>query len=190
MNTTGFAAHRVASPLDWLRVRRLYGRAFPASERKPFAMIVRMQRKGRTDVWCFTQDRRFAGFAATINDSDAVLIDYLAVPDGLRGKGVGSRALDELKRQYPGRGLFVEIESAYEHTADTAERLRRKRFYMRNGMQPMNVMADVFGVKMELLTWNCRVDFARYHAFYRDNIGEMAAQHILEAVHPEGIPER
>lgn len=186
MADTGFEARRISSPLDWLRVRGLYGRAFPDSERKPFKLIMRMWRRGRTDVWCFRNNGRFAGFAATINDEDAVLIDYLAVETAVRGRGLGSRMLEELQRQYAGRGLFVEIESAYEQADDADGRLRRKRFYMRNGFVPMNVMAGVFGVDMELLAWNCRVDFARYHAFYRDNLGEMAARNIVERVHPEG----
>ena len=44
-----------ASPLDWLHIRLLYRRAFPRSERKPFKMIRRMHRAGRTDVWLAEQ---------------------------------------------------------------------------------------------------------------------------------------
>jgi len=36
---------------DWLRLYRLYLSAFPASERKPFAVILRHYRNGKMDVW-------------------------------------------------------------------------------------------------------------------------------------------
>ena len=56
-----------ATPLDWLHIRLLYRRAFPRYERKPFQIIRRMHKEGRTDVWLAEQDGHFAGLAATIN---------------------------------------------------------------------------------------------------------------------------
>ena len=79
------------------------------------------------------------------------------------------------------KALFVEIESMYEPDRDQPSRIRRKHFYVKNGFVPMNVMADVFGVKMELMGFDCRLSFEEYHAFYRDNYNEWAAGHIQSA---------
>lgn len=110
-----------SSPLDWLRIRLLYRQAFPRYERKPFAIIRRMFREGRTDVWMAFQQGRFAGMAATINGGDAILLDYFAVQRALRGQGVGSAFLQALLEKYAGKGLFVEIEAA-DRDAPTARR--------------------------------------------------------------------
>ena len=185
MNNNHFSARKVSSLPQWCRIYRLYRRAFPRSERKPFNMILSMRRRGKTDVWVFQQDGRFAGFASTINDDRLILLDYLAITESMRGRGIGSSALQALKDSYTGKGIFVEIESAFEDTDDRAERLRRKHFYMKNDMLPSRVMAGVFGVKMELLCWNCSVDFCRYHAFYRDNYSAWAADHIIEQEYPQ-----
>ena len=53
----------------WWQLYRLYLQAFPAAERKPWAMILRMYRRGVTDIWCLEKDGAFAGLAITINDS-------------------------------------------------------------------------------------------------------------------------
>lgn len=185
MNPQRIRVEKISSPGQWLRVYLLYRAAFPRSERKPFGMILKMYRKGKTDVWCARDERGFAGFAATINDEALVLLDYLAVSKGKRGRGCGTAMLRALKDGYPGRGLFVEIESPFEDAPNREERMRRRQFYISCGMQPARVMAQVFGVKMELLCCNCSVDFARYHAFYRDNYSPWAADHILSAEHPE-----
>ena len=37
----------------------LYRSAFPASERKPFSVIVKMARRGRVDLWTFRWSGRF-----------------------------------------------------------------------------------------------------------------------------------
>lgn len=185
MRIGDFCAHRISKPMQWVRIYRLYRSAFPRCERKPFRMIISMWRKRKTDVWCCEWKNRFAGFATTINDNHLILLDYLAIEDELRGRGIGSQMLDALKQAYLGKGIFVEIESPFEDRWDARERRQRKHFYEINGMQPAKVMAGVFGVKMELLCWNCRVDFERYHSFYRDNYSAWAADHIVEVEYPQ-----
>ena len=171
--------------MQWFRIYALYRAAFPGCERKPFRMIVTMARRGKTDVWYAESGGRFAGFASTINGESIILLDYLAVDKKRRGRGEGSRILQALKENYAGEGLFVEIESPFENVPDRRMRLRRKNFYMTNGFAPADVMADVFGVHMELLCFNCSMDFSSYHAFYRDNYSPWAAEHILRAQYPK-----
>lgn len=181
----GFTLHRIRSPLDWLRVRRLYRRAFPRYERKPFAIIRRIRRAGKTDVWVLRQGRHFAGLATTINGDDLILIDYLAVSERARGQGVGSAALHALADSYPGCGLFVEIESPFEPGDDQPLRQRRRAFYERCGFLPACTMADVFGVAMELMCRGCSVSFEEYHDFYCTHYSQWAGEHIKPLPHPE-----
>lgn len=164
----------------------LYLRAFPARERKPFGTIVKMAKEGRADLWTIRSDGHFAGLAATVNGSDMVLLDYFAVKGSLRGRGVGSGALKQLLERYGDRGIFVEIESTFEHCADRARRVKRKRFYECCGLTPMGTEADVFGVRMELLGSGCRLDFGEYRDFYRKHYNTWAAEHI-RPVTEEGL---
>lgn len=166
-----------ATPLDWLRIRLLYRRAFPRYERKPFKIIRRMHKEGRTDVWLAEKDGRFAGLAATIN-GDVILLDYLAVHEKLRNQGVGSAFLQALLNLYEDRGLFVEIEAA-DRDDPTGEKLRRKQFYLRNGLMDMHVVAILFGVRMELLGRGCDLDFDEYRDFYRTYYNAWAAEHVV-----------
>lgn len=164
--------------LDWLRIRLLYRQAFPRSERKPFAIIQRMQKENRTDLWLAEQNGRFAGLAATINGGDTILLDYFAVAKRLRGQGVGSAFLQTLLTQYAGKGLFVEIE-APDRDDPAGEKLRRKQFYLRNGLADMQVTAILFGVRMALLGRGCSLDFDGYQDFYRIHYNPWAAEHVV-----------
>ena len=159
----------------------LYRAAFPRAERKPFSVIVKMARTGRADLWTIRREGRFAGFAATVNGPELVLLDYFAVRKGLRGRGVGSEALKELMAHYRDRGFFVEIESTFEPADNLPQRRKRKQFYSNCGMEPMGTEADVFGVRMELLGVRCHLDLEGYRSFYRDNYSPWAAEHIEEA---------
>ena len=75
-------------------------------------------------------------------------------------------------------GLFVEIEAA-DRDDPTGEKARRKAFYLRNGLQDMHVVANLFGVRMELLGRGCDLDFDSYRAFYHDHYNAWAAEHVV-----------
>lgn len=180
-----FEARKIRGLVAWQRVRRLYERAFPAYERKPFAIIAAKRKEGKTDIWCFYQEEQFAGFATTINGQNLVLIDYLAIEESLRGQGNGQRALEELARQYPGKTLFVEIESPFENVPNREERLRRKEFYRRCGYIPSRTMADVYGTKMELMCRGGLVDFSAYYHL----LCEEYSPHSRDNIHPLPYPE-
>ena len=164
--------------LDWLRIYALYRQAFPRYERKPFSRIRSMQKEGRTDVWLAECDGRFSGLATTINGGNTILLDYFAVTKALRGQGVGSAFLRTLLEQYDGHGLFVEIEAA-DRDDPTGEKARRKAFYLRCGLEEMHVVANLFGVRMELLGLGCMLDFDAYRSFYHDYYSPWAAEHVV-----------
>lgn len=166
------------TPGNWWRIYRLYLSAFPAAERKPFSMILRMCRKGKSDIWCICRDKKFAGLAITINSPDLILLDYFAISKHRRGEGIGTKALSMLRDHYSGKGFFVEIETTLKETKELPMRLRRKQFYLAAGLQELSVTAKLFGVDMELLGVGCSMDYARYKAFYRDNYNQWAADHI------------
>lgn len=171
--------------LQWLRIYRLYQSAFPRSEKKPFSMIRSMYKKGKSDVWYCEKGGKFVGFVITINGPDKVLLDYLAVHEKRRGQGVGSELLRQMREQYTGKGVFLEIETVTESAENYEERKRRKRFYLSNGMTELGVFVELFGVEMELLGFDCTLTFEEYQAFYRDNYNEWAAEHVKRAKNTE-----
>ena len=164
--------------LALLKIRMLYREAFPRCERKPFSIILSMAEKGKTDLWCFEDEHGFAGMCATINGSDSILIDYLAVAKRRRGHGVGSEMLRLLLEHYKDYGVFLEIEMIDAEAKNNAERIRRRDFYLRAGLTPMCTFAELFGVNMELLGTRCKLSFDEYREFYLKNYGKFAYDHI------------
>ena len=139
-----------------------------------------MAKAGRADLWTIREDGDFAGFAATVNAPELVLLDYLAVSKKYRGGGIGTAAMGTLMDHYRDRGFFLEIESTFEDAENLRERQKRKRFYVNCGMEPMGTEADLFGVRMELLGVRCHLDFESYRSFYRDHYSPWAAEHVKE----------
>ena len=166
--------------LDMMRLKRLYREAFPREERKPFSVIRRLEREGRSDILAFFDNGKFIGLAITVRRDERVLIDYLAVHRKMRGKGFGSSILRELINKYTPNSIFLEIERITDDAPNREERVRRKKFYENLGFSSMNVFIELFGVEMELLGYNTAITYDEYLSFYVENIGEFARDHIKE----------
>lgn len=158
------------------QIRQLYESAFPASEKKPFAVILRLCREGNGEMLAIEDDAGvFLGLAICLLYRDLVLLDYFAVSPDCRGRGVGGQTLDLLRARYAGRRLLLEIEDPDEPGApNRTERLRRRAFYLRNRMTPMPYDVMLFGVRMNILTDRVTVAYPEYHA-------------IFDALFPPGI---
>ncbi len=166
---------------QWEKIRRLYKKAFPRDERKPLSIIKSMQKNHKSDVWFFEKDGKFVGFAATINGDGIILLDYLAVDTEQRHTGIGSEILKTIRNKYAGKGVFAEIERVQDNADNVDIKRKRKQFYIKNGMNELNVYAKVFGVEMELMGWDCHLDFNAYQSFYRDYYSEFAANNIVQS---------
>ena len=161
-----------------LKIYFLYQSSFPRYERKPFSIILDMQKKGKTDVWYIEEDKKFVALATTINGDDLILLDYFAVSKNLRGKGLGTKILKTLRNLYPDRGFFLEIEFPHSNAQNYSERIRRKNFYLSCGMSEQNVRVKLFGVDMELLGYDCNLTFESYREFDRKNYTEKVSENV------------
>lgn len=148
-------------------IKKLYLRAFPASERKPFFIIRKKQAEGSMEILSIEDDNgNFLGLAITILYNDIVLLDYFAIDDNRRNSGAGSSALHLLFEKYSGKRFLLEIEAPDIPSKNTAERIRRKAFYLRNGMTVMPFRVNLFGIEMEILTNGPEVSFEEYHSIF------------------------
>lgn len=162
-------------------LKRLYKSAFPRYERKPFWLIRRKVKQGEMDLWVVEEAGKPVGMASVMLAEALVLIDYFAIDDGRRGGGLGSRALSLLKEQYGDKGILLEIETLDETAKNLEQRVSRKRFYLRNGMEETGLRLSVFGNRLELLCWNCQegVSFDAYKEIYQRALGKRLAERVV-----------
>lgn len=153
-------------------VRSLYREAFPRSEKKPWWMLKKLEKKGNAEFLCIEDEEGgFEGLAIMMIWGDLALLDYFAISPECRGQNVGSRALCALQQRYGDKKLLLEIESTTglePEPENPGEKLRRKAFYLRNGMTPMDYLVDLFGVEVEVLTHGSSVTFEEYHSIFEN----------------------
>lgn len=142
----------IASEREIDYIHSLYVRAFPPAERKPFEILMRLRRRGICDLYLITCGGENCGFAAVHRVKDIALLDYFAIDDRFRGRGLGGMALDVLTDRYRNCRFFIEIERVEAEADNHAERAARKRFYLQHGFVECGIFARMWGVDMEILS--------------------------------------
>ncbi len=160
------------------KVKKLYKSAFPPAERKPFFMIRRKIKTGLMTAYSIVTAGEFSGILITAQKDDLVLLNYLAILPTIRGGGIGSKALADLSVKLPGKGIFLEIEEVSQSASNYGERQRRKHFYLKNGFTETGVSADLYGVRMEVLSNGILITPEEYENFYKSVFGSKIAKHI------------
>lgn len=158
----------------------LYEAAFPGCEKKPFSSMLEKAAEGSVDMLMLEEDGEFAGLAITMKAGDLVLLDYFAIAGNMRSRGYGSRALQLLSEYYKGKRFFLEIESVYEEADNLPQRMRRKQFYLKNGLTELGIMANIYETDMELLGRDMSMTYEEYVDVYRIVYGEEKTKHIRQ----------
>lgn len=131
--------------------------AFPPAELKPFSRITDMSEKGMYDGYgLFDGDLKAYGYFVTCPKTQDMLLDYLAVPKEYRGSGYGSRFLSYLPQIVGGHHtLLFEIEhpDKTKNEEERKKRLRRRHFYLKNGVLATRAETRVFGVDYQILQY-------------------------------------
>lgn len=127
---------------------------FPPEEAKPLEMILRAMDAGCYEGFGLMEDGQLLAYAFFVKERTNLLLDYLAVVRGKRDLGLGSRFLKLLCRHCAeAASLLIEIEEPdrARTEAERALRLRRRSFYLQNGLVETGVNGSAFGVEFRLL---------------------------------------
>lgn len=162
-----------AESLDMKFILDLYQQSFPETERKPFSEIERKTAMGSMEMLIIKEKKRRVGFAITAVTEESVLLDYYAFSKEEQGKGYGSEILQLLKELYSEKLFFLEIEEPDEGAENQSERIRRKAFYLKNGMQETGIRIRLFGIPMEILAAQEDMTFEQCRKLYRFLYGPM-----------------
>lgn len=163
----------------WEKIEEIYLTSFPECERKPFELIKGKMGTDAVDILAFTESEQIAGLAITMKYRDMVLLDYFAVEAAQRGKGCGSAAIRLLQDQFADKKFYLEIERLKGHTANIAQRKKRKAFYLRNGMHETGMYTRVLGVEYEILSYHESPTYEEYVSVYEHAYGMDGSRDII-----------
>lgn len=118
----------------------IYRNAIPLSERKTDAAILAMADRPDCVLELAERGGAAVGFLILYRSSTypVALLEYLGVAASARGSGLGGRLFARVAAHAHGHTLLMEVETDRDTAApDHAQRVRRKRFYARQGCRQL-----------------------------------------------------
>lgn len=143
-------------------VKKIYQRYlcihFVEEERKPLKSIERMWEQNQYFALGMfgKEEKELMGYAffCSCGKSNMVLLDYFAMLEEQRGRGLGSFFMqymqDTLKERFCGILIETEDVSFAENKQEMEERNRRNDFYMQNGARRTGITSRIYDARYEV----------------------------------------
>lgn len=154
-----------SDPAVCQRARQLYLQAFPKEERLPW-WVLRLQAKRRDiDLTAWMEGGTFCGFTCGVTVEGLHFLLFFAVAEPERSRGYGSAVLKQLREKYG--SLVLNVETLEPEASNYAQRLRRLRFYQRNGLQDTGWFVWEVGGRFRVLCTEPELDVKAYRKIFR-----------------------
>ena len=134
----------------WDEVNALAEEAFPPEEYLAPAKLVEMANADNFDFLALTDNDSFVGFMVVQTYQNLAYLFVLAINSTCRSKGYGSRAIETLKAEYPGKKQVVDFEMLDDTASNYKQRKKRREFYLRNGYKETGLFLTYLGVDYEV----------------------------------------
>lgn len=113
---------------------KLYKTSFPKRERVKFKDLFR-GRFQDFDFFTFYENNELIGLLHLYDGKDFVHLNYLAVNPKCRCKGYGSQIMSWAKDRFANKPIVLDVEMEDENSDNNEQRIRRIKFYKKNGFQ-------------------------------------------------------
>ena len=127
---------------------------FAADELRPLGSIKHSWDLNAYECYGLFDGHEAVGYAFFVHNGRHCLLDFFAISEELRGKGLGSYFLHQLNDKIKETDcILVEVENPDAVKDRDARRKRESRlqFYLRNGFQKTELTSILFGVNYRIL---------------------------------------
>ncbi|MBR4839636.1 MAG: GNAT family N-acetyltransferase [Paludibacteraceae bacterium] len=132
-------------------LKQLYETAFPVEEQIPWNDLMRLVETMPLDFTAYYDGASLLGFTIVYPRKTFNWFWYFAVPDALRGKGIGQQILSRLIDKYKASTNILDMESPDQVCENAEQRRRRHAFYLRNGFRDTGVGRSFDGIDYTIL---------------------------------------
>lgn len=162
-------------------IEPLFISAFPEDERPSADIYFDGFDHSDNVLYGFYEDNRFIGFASLVFLEDIAYIFFFAVSENERNKGYGSRMLSMIKEIYHHYVILLCYEEVDPKYDDYELRLKREKFYIRNGFISNDIKTEEFGVVFQTAYFGKhKVSFTQYQQIFAKGFGEWCLKHLKE----------
>ena len=136
---------------NFTRVKSLYETAFPNSERIPLWFLQYKAKQSDVSFDALFENELWIGLLYTFEYGDIIFVFYFAIDAACRSGGYGTKVLTALRENHPDKRIVLTIEPIDEQADNYAQRVKRKRFYEKNGYTAAGIIVEGLGQPYDVL---------------------------------------
>lgn len=144
---------------DFKNIKRVYNTVFPQNELLPLSLLKMRAKAGKAEFCSIYNEEKWVGFFYTVYNKRMAYIFFLAIDPRYHGQGLGSATLTAIKKRYAKKLITLSAERPNLDAANNDQRLRRHRFYAKNGFVKTGLYTvEKDNEKFDLLSTQSRVN--------------------------------
>ncbi len=132
--------------------------AFPKDERFSMFSLLAMSLQHNVRFHAVYDQEKFCGITYYAENKKTVYLTYLAINKELRGQGYGSKILTMLENNFPNKQIVIDIEPVTKKAQNYQQRVKRLKFYERNGFHRTDQKLKDSDGEFEALTTSKKFD--------------------------------
>lgn len=125
---------------EYRDVKQLQQSAFPSNELYPMWILRLLALRKNVHYLSFHDEDDFCGLLYYSVRNKLIYVFYVAVNDKIRSKGIGTQIFQWLKKQYPDKEITLNIEPLETNAENAEQRVRRMKFYEKQGFRNSGYM--------------------------------------------------
>jgi GNAT superfamily N-acetyltransferase len=135
---------------------------------KVFLMNLVLDKTGHGEVIALFDEKIFCGFVSILMCNNIVHIIYFAIEEMLRNKGYGASTLLAIENMYPESRIIVDVEELNVKADNNQQRVRRKKFYLKNGFVSTSITYKWKNETYNILAYGGNITDKEFREFWRD----------------------
>ncbi|MDD2979360.1 MAG: GNAT family N-acetyltransferase [Hespellia sp.] len=172
-----------AAPEQFSTINTIFQDSFPPEELLPVDKMQQLLENGTLELLAITDAEHHGNMALggiiVLTHTKKTLWFLFAVAKEYRLHGIGQKIIDLVKERYGTDGFFGEVEIPDKNASETDLRVRRRNFYIRNGLKPTGIPITMNGIPLELFTYHSEISAGEYLDFYHAVFGEEYTKRIF-----------
>ena len=155
------------------KIESLYKDAFPKNERAPLWFLRHKAKQSNVAFNSLYDNESWIGLLYTTEYRDILLVIYLAIDASCRSGGYGTKVLTALRENHPNKRIVLNIEQIDKQADNNAQRVKRKRFYEKNGYTSTGIIVEELGQPFEMLISGGSITSEETRQVYRSFLGKI-----------------
>ena len=148
-------------------IKNIYLNSFPKYEQLPWWILRFLTVRKGIDITAYYDGDILCGFTYTVAAGNILFVLFFAVENTLRGRGYGSAILGYLKESNPKKSILLNVELLDPRADNYEERVRRFRFYEKNGFTDTEYDIEEIGGVFRVLATTPTFDNEEYLRVFR-----------------------